>query len=324
MDAEYFPLLFGVDECVALGEVARFVGPRRNAAELSDCPGLGEEVEALIAGWGMPVLDEALLRCFPRLRIVFYAAGTIRNIVTAASWRRGIRFTTAALANARPVAEFTQAAIVFALKRVWERARSLREDNRYQRHYPPIPGCYGTTVGLLALGKIGRLVAQRLRELDVRVIAYDPFVDRAEAEKLGVRLCPIEELFATSDVVSCHLPLYAGTEGLIDGALLRRMKPDATFINTARGAVVNELELIAVLQQRPDLQAVLDTIVEEPPPPGHALLTLPNAFVTPHIAGSMCFECRRMGIMMVDEFRRYQAGEPLRGEIREAELAYIA
>jgi len=124
--------------------------------------------------------------------------------------------------------------------------------------------------------------------------------------------------------VYCHLPLYAGTEALIDGALLRRMKRDATFINTARGAVVNEPELIEVLQERPDLQAVLDTIVEEPPLPGHALLALPNAFVTPHIAGSMCFECRRMGLMMVDELRRYHAGEPLLGEVREDNAPYLS
>ncbi len=324
MDEEFFPLLFGPGECAALGQLARFVGPCVGAKALARGHARAEEVEAILAGWGMPVLDEDLLRGFPRLRVVFYAAGTIRSIVTEASWRRGIRFTTAALANAKPVAEFTQAAIVFALKRVWERARVLREHGRYLRHEPSLPGGYGTTVGLLALGKIGGLVAQRLREMDVRVLAFDPHVPRAEAERLGVRLCPLEELFATADVVSCHLPLHAGTHGLVDGALLRRMKRGATFINTARGAVVKEAELIAVLVERPDLQAVLDTIVEEPPRPDHPLLALPNAFVTPHLAGSMNQECRRMGIMMVEELRRYGAGEPLRGEVREAELAFIA
>jgi phosphoglycerate dehydrogenase-like enzyme len=135
-----------------------------------------------------------------------------------------------------------------------------------------------------------------------------------------VKLCAIEEVFATSDIVSCHLPLYEATTQLIDGALLRRMKPDSTFINTARGAVVNEPDLVAVLQERPDLYAVLDTIVEEPPAEANPLLQLPNVIVTPHLAGSMCLECRRMGRMMVDEFRRYVAGEPLLGEIREQDL----
>jgi phosphoglycerate dehydrogenase-like enzyme len=324
MDAEFHPMLFGASERLALQQLADFSGPPLTAAEVARPGAHFEEVEAIIAGWGMPVLDEAVLRRFPRLRVVFYAAGTIRNIVTDASWRRGIRFTTAALANAKPVAEFTQAAIVFSLKRVWERARSLREKNLYQRHQPEIPGCYGTTVGLLALGKIGRLVAQRLREMDVHVIGYDPYVLRTDAERLGVRLCELEEVFAIADVVSCHLPLHAGTAQLLDAPLFRRMKPNATFINTARGAVVNEPDLVAVLTERTDLYAVLDTIAEEPPRPDSALLKLPNTLVTPHIAGSMCDECRRMGIMMVDELRRYVAGEPLLGEVREADLEILA
>lgn len=324
MEEEYFALLYGSPEREAMARLATFPHPRVSAADLLANGTHFDDVEAIFASWGMPVLDEPMLRRFPRLRMVFYAAGTIKCVVTDASWRRGIRMTTAALANAKPVAEFTIAAIVFSLKRVWERVQSLREKNRYQRHQPAIPGCYGTTVGLLALGKIGRRVAERLREMDVRVIAYDPFVSPDEAGRLGVQLCPIEDVFATADVVSCHLPLHAGTSQLINGALLRRMKPDSTFINTARGAVVNEPDLVAVLTERPDLYAVLDTIAQEPPPSDSPLLRLSNAIVTPHLAGSMCLECRRMGVMMVDELRRYMAGDPLLGEVREEELEILA
>lgn len=324
MDHEYWPMLFGPEELARLAEFADLRGPCLNAEELARPGARGEEVEALLAGWGMPPLDAGLLERLPRLRIVFYAAGTIRGIVTDASWRRGIRLTTAALANARPVAEFTHAAIVLSLKRVWPRAHALRAQHLYQRHQPDIPGCYGTTVGLLGLGKIGRLVAQRLRDLEVRVVAHDPYVAAAEAARLGVRLTTQEEVFASADVVSCHLPLHAGTERSLGAGLFRRMKPHATFINTARGGVVNEPELVAVLTERPDLFAVLDTIAEEPPQPDNPLLVLPNTLVTPHIAGSMCHECRRMGLMMIEEFRRYVAGEPLLGEVREADLETMA
>jgi phosphoglycerate dehydrogenase-like enzyme len=324
MEEEYFALLYGPNERETLARLATFAHRRVSATDLEGHGAPFDDVEAIFAGWGMPVLDAAMLRRFPRLRMVFYAAGTIKSVVTDASWRRGIRVTTAALANAKPVAEFTIAAIVFSLKRVWERVQSLRDKNRYQRHQPAIPGCYGTTVGLLALGKIGRQVAARLREMDVRVIAYDPYVSADDAGRLGVTLCAIEDVFASADVVSCHLPLHAGTSQLIDGALLRRMKPDSTFINTARGAVVNEPDLVAVLSERPDLYAVLDTIAQEPPPSDSPLLRLPNAIVTPHLAGSMCLECRRMGIMMIDELRRYLANEPLLGEVREEELDLLA
>lgn len=324
MEEQYFPLFYGPDEEGALRQLGHFRHPRVDGTHILSGRIDLSAVEAIFGSWGMPVLDASVLRRMPRLRVVFYAAGTIRAFVTTESWRRGIRVTTAALANAKPVAEFTIAAIVFSLKRVWERVHSLREKNLYRRHNPAIPGCYETTVGLLALGKIGRRVARQLREMDVRVIAYDPYVSRADAAALGVQLCSIEEVFATSDVVSCHLPLYAATAQLINGALLRRMKPDSTFINTARGAVVNESDLIAVLQERPDLYAVLDTIVEEPPPAASPLLRLPNAIITPHLAGSMGFECRRMGRMMVDELRRYRAGEPLLGEVREEDLGILA
>lgn len=317
-------MLYGPDERAGIERFARFSHARFDPSVLLANGQHFDEIEIVFTSWGMPPLDAALLRRFPALRAIFYAAGTIKSVVTAASWHRGIRVTTASLANAKPVAEFTIAAIIFSLKRVWERVRSLRERNLYQQHQPPIPGCFGTTVGLIALGKVGRQVAERLRDLDVRVIAYDPYVSRDEAVKRGVELCSLEKVFATADVVSCHLPLHTGTAHLIDRRLLRSMKPDATFINTARGAVVNERDLVSILTERPDLYAVLDTIVDEPPSADCPLLLLPNAIVTPHIAGSMCHECRRMGIMMVDELRRYVANEPLLGEVREEDLEIFA
>ena len=102
------------------------------------------------------------------------------------------------------------------------------------------------------------------------------------------------------------------------------MKPNATFINTARGAVVREAEMIETLRHRPDLQAVLDVCDPEPPAPDSPLLTLPNVVLTPHIAGSMGTECRRLGRCMVDEVRRYLAGEPLHWQITEADAARLA
>ncbi len=102
---------------------------------------------------------------------------------------------------------------------------------------------------------------------------------------------------------------------MVTGAHLSSMKPGATFLNTARGAIVREEEMIDVARTRPDLQFILDVTHPEPPTPGSPLFTLPNVIVTPHIAGSMDNECRRMGRAMVDELRRYLAGEPLRWEV---------
>jgi phosphoglycerate dehydrogenase-like enzyme len=102
------------------------------------------------------------------------------------------------------------------------------------------------------------------------------------------------------------------------------MKPYATFINTARGAVVREPEMIEVLRARPDLVAVLDVTYPEPPAPDSPLYDLPNVIYTPHIAGSMDHECYRMGQMMVDELRRYVNGQPLRHALSREQIARMA
>jgi phosphoglycerate dehydrogenase-like enzyme len=170
----------------------------------------------------------------------------------------------------------------------------------------------------VSLSTIGRLTRQRLEPIDVHVMAYDPTVDDREALTLNVEMATLEDLFASSDVISLHAPRLPETLGMITGRLLASMKHGATFINTARGSIVREDEMIEVLRARPDLTAVLDVTDPEPPLPTCALFDLPNAIVTPHIAGSLDGECARMGRWMVDEVKRYIAGKPLLGRINPA------
>jgi len=141
---------------------------------------------------------------------------------------------------------------------------------------------------------------------------FDPFVSEAQAAELGAEKVSLEELFQRSDVVSIHTPSLPETRGMVTGTHIASMKPGATFINTSRGEVVCEDEMIAVLQQRDDLQAVLDVTTVEPPEPDSLLYTLPNVVLTPHIAGSVGSECRRMAQYMVDELERFVAGQPLK------------
>lgn len=323
MDEVHFPLLFDAEELARLGRLVDLAGPPLDARRLAASKSIGD-TELIISSWGMPEMNEALLERMPRLRAVFHAAGTVKPITTDAFWARGIRITSAATENAKPTSEFTFAQIILALKRTWEQVFRLREQREYRQRDPLLRGAYGSTVGLLSLGKIGRLVARRLQTLDVRVIGYDPTVAPADAEGLGVQLLPLAEVFASADVVSCHMPLCPQTTGILGRELFARMKPGATFINTARGGLLNEAGLASVLRQRPDLYAVLDVLTHEPPRPDCPLLDLPNVVMTPHIAGSLGPECRRLGIMMVDEVERYLAGRPLLGEVRQEELELIA
>lgn len=287
--------------------------------QLRDYPRLGE-VEILLAGWGTPALVADLLDRMPNLRGVFYGAGSIKRMVTEDFWARGIPVTSAYQANAVPVAEYAHAAIMLSLKRFWYYAGTARRE----RTWPAIvavPGAFRSVVGLVSLGAIGRLVVEKLKNSDLQVVAYDPFVNADTARTLGVRTVALDELFRVSDVVSLHTPWLPETEGMITGALVRSMKPNATILNTSRGAIVREPEMIEVLRERPDLTAVLDITYPEPPVEGSPLFELPNVVLTPHIAGSMGPECKRMGAYMVEEMDRFLAGKPMKWQItREQSL----
>lgn len=323
LEPNAFETIYGSEGLAAIGRRVRLLGPPFSRAALPAHSAELAETEVLFSGWGAPQLDAAFLAAAPKLRAVFYGAGSIRAMVTDAFWERGIAVTSAYAMNAIPVAEFTLGAIFLSLKHVWHYALQTKQLGRFPER-TAIPGAYGTTVGLISLGTIGRLVREKLRPFDVQVIAYDPYLTPAAAEEFDVEAVGLDELFARADVVSLHTPWLRETEGLVTGRHFERMRPGATFINTARGAVVREDEMIAVLRRRPEIYAVLDVTYPEPPAPGSPLYTLPNVVLTPHIAGSVNGECRRMGQCMIEELDRWLAGEPLRYGIDRARAAVLA
>jgi phosphoglycerate dehydrogenase-like enzyme len=281
------------------------------------------EIDLIFSGWGMVPMDEIFLQRFPNLKAVFYGAGSVKAFTTEPFWERKILLTSAYATNAIPVAEFTLAQILYSLKKGWQQALWIRQHRRYPDPMP-VPGAYQSTVGLLSLGMTGRLVAEHLRRFDLNVIAYDPFVSAEAATRLHVRMASLDEVFAQADVVSCHAPLLPETERMIRGRHFEMMKPGATFLNTARGRVVDEGEMIEILQKRPDLWALLDVTFPEPPVENSPLYNLENVIMTPHLAGSMGSECRRMGRTMVEELDRFLAGEPLLFGIDRQKAATLA
>jgi len=323
LNADAFPIIYGEPERRDIERLVAIDVPPQTIASVQADPAVLAGIDVIFSGWGMATMDEAFLAAAPRLKVLFYGSGSIRGLVTDASWERGILVTSAYAANAVPVAEYTLSQILFSLKHGWRFALTIKRDGAYPPK-TPVPGAYGSTVGLISLGMIGRMVVERLKTFDLQIIAYDPFVDAAEGRRLGIEMVPLMEVFERADVVSLHTPWLKETEGMITGAHFAAMKPGATFINTARGAIVREPEMIGVLQQRPDLFAVLDVTYPEPPEPGSPLYTLPNIILTPHIAGSMDNECRRMGRYMVDELQRYLAGEPMHWAISRERAALLA
>ncbi|MGI5352103.1 hydroxyacid dehydrogenase [Streptomyces sp. CA-250714] len=267
-------------------------------------------VELLITGWGCPPLDAEVLAHAPKLRAVAHTAGSVRGHLTPACWARGIEVSTAAAANAAPVAEYTLAMILLANKQVLPAARAYRaQRDRADWLFPdPALGNYRRTVGILSASLVGRRVIELLRPHDLRVLLYDPYVGEAEAAALGAAKAEPAELFAASDVVSVHTPLLPATRGLVSGELLGLLRDGATLINTARGAVVDQEALTRELLSG-RIRAVLDVTEPEVLPPDHPLWECDNTLLTPHLAGSQGNELDRLAESALQEVRRWAAGE---------------
>lgn len=283
------------------------------------------ETEVIFSSWGMPTLDGATLEAMPQLQAVFYGAGSVKGFVTPESWARGIRIFSAAAGNAVPVAEFTVGMILLSLKRVHQLRLTRPEDwPLTDALKDAIVGNYRTRIGLVSYGTIARLVRDKLRPFDHEICVCDPFLSEAEAAVNGINLLSLEDLFRECEVVSLHAPLLPETTGIIRGEHFQSMPPGAVFINTARGAIVRQREMLAALKARPDLHAVLDVVDPEPPESGEPLFALPNVEIYPHIAGSMGRERARMGAMAFEAFKAFRAGEPSPLEVRESDLALMA
>ncbi|WP_217180924.1 hydroxyacid dehydrogenase [Streptomyces sp. AC495_CC817] len=315
--------VYPADVLAAIDRTADVVLPPLTAEQLAADPEALRGVDVLLTGWGAPVVDAALLERAPRLRAVLHAAGSVRQIMTDAAWRRGIRVVSAASANAEPVAAMTAAQIVLATRGV-HAARRVYLVERDRAAARVASGTRSSVVGLVALGEIGRRVAERLRGTGVRVIAADPFASAETAAALGVELVSLEELFDRAEVVSLHAPLLPSTTGMIGAELLERMPQGATLINTARGGLIDEDALVSVLRRRGDLTALLDVTATEPPAADSPLWELTNVELTPHVAGSMGADRGAMGALVAEELRRLSEGLPLEHEVTEDALALMA
>jgi phosphoglycerate dehydrogenase-like enzyme len=284
-----------------------------------------QDVEVLVTGWGCPPLDAAALGAAPRLRAVVHTAGSVRGHVTEACWDRGIEVSSAAAANALPVAEYTVATILLTGKRVLERARDFRLTRRADDWLatPRDVGNFGRTVGVLSASMIGRRVVELLRPYDLRVLLHDPHVTDDEAEALGVEAVGLADLFARSDVVSVHTPLLPSTHGLVSRELIAAMRPDAVLINTARGAVVDQ-DALAEAAAAGRIRAVLDVTDPEVLPPGHPLWDNDNVLITPHLAGSQGNEWGRLVDLAIAEVGRWAAGIGFAHPVLRESLGHIA
>lgn len=276
-----------------------------------------KDVEYIFSTWGMPEFTEDEIKTYlPSLKAVFYGAGTVKYFAKP-FLECGVKVFSAWAANAVPVAEYTVAQIILANKGFYMGA-NIAKSGAYEKaldYCRAHKGNYGVKVGIIGAGMIGKLVIEMLKSYKLDVLVFDPFLPDSKALELGAEKCSLERLFEECTVVSNHLADNDKTKGILNKALFEKLPPYATFINTGRGAQVVESDLISVLSARPDITALLDVTYPEPPEKDSALYTLENCILTPHIAGSLANETRRMGEYIKEEYERFIKNEPCKYEV---------
>ncbi|MGN0866500.1 MAG: NAD(P)-dependent oxidoreductase [Oligosphaeraceae bacterium] len=271
-----------------------------------------EEVEVIFSTWGMPRLTSEQWGELPKLKAVFYAAGAV-SAFARPLLERGVLLSSAWRANAIPVAEFALAQIILSLKHYFQDSAAFRSPRGFHQ-VPPGPGAYGETVGILGDGAVATHL-EKLLEKTLAVQLRQVPTWQAQDPQYLLRV------FQTSYVVTNHLPDLPELEHLLGEELFLAMRPGATFINTGRGAQVDEAGLARALEKRPDLTALLDVTWPEPPREDSPLYRLPNVRLSSHLAGSVGQETQRLGETAYQEYQRFCQGLPLEHGVSLGEVA---
>ena len=246
------------------------------------------EAEALITEHDQ--VTEQVINGNAHLQFIGVCRGTPSNVAVHTASRYGIPVFYTPARNAQAVAELFIANLITFLRSTVEAMQWLKDrqwDQGAHTSYLAFKGneLAGRRIGMVGFGAIGQLIARLVEQYPCEISYYDPFVDPALFP--NYRQQSIEELFASNDIISIHLPVTADTKGMINADLLNRMHADAIFVNTARAVVVNREDLYELLQQKRIRGAILDVFDNEPPDQlDYQIIDLPNVMATPHIAGA--------------------------------------
>lgn len=274
-----------------------------------------KDISYIFSTWYMPEFSEDEVRFFfPALKAIFYAAGTVRYFAEP-FLKAGVKVFAANEANAIPVAEFVASQIVLANKGYFQAQKIYKYPfwrisfNKAREYALQKNGNYNAKIGIIGCGAIGSRVVKLLKQYDMDVVVYDPFLSNERIVELGVTISNLKEIFSISDVISLHLPNIPETKGIINWELLSLMKDTATIINTGRGEQIIERDLAKIMRRKPNACALLDVTTFEPIFPWSRLLRLRNVFISPHIAGSLSCEYNRLVEDVLSAFYRVNDGD---------------
>jgi D-3-phosphoglycerate dehydrogenase len=219
------------------------------------------------------------------LRVIGRAGVGVDNVDVAAATKRGIVVMNTPAGNNITTAEHA-ISMMMALARSIPQATASMKGGKWEKSSFTGSEVFNKTLGILGIGNIGSLVAERALGLKMRVIAYDPFISQQAAQRLGVELVSVDDLYARADFISVHTPLNAETRGLVGADAFAKMKKGVRVINCARGGIVDEEALAAAINEGKVAGAAVDVFSKEPPPPENPLLKLDKVILTPHLGAA--------------------------------------
>ena len=252
-------------------------------------------------------VDAEVLAAAPNLKVIARAGVGLDNVDIKAATAAGVMVVNAPTSNIISAAELTCGHIL-SLARHIPAAHAALAEGKWKRSAYTGTELYEKTIGIIGLGRIGALIAERMKAFGTKVVAYDPYVTSARAQQLGVQLLTLEELIETSDFITIHMPKTPETTGMIGKAQLAAMKTTAYVINVARGGLIDEEALFEALTNNVIAGAGLDVFVSEPPT-GSPLLGLPNVITTPHLGASTDEAQEKAGISVAKSVRLALGGE---------------
>lgn len=260
-------------------------------------------MDGALTSWNSGDLTPAILETAPNLKIWAYGAGTVKGKICDEAWEKDVVVTSAAPVIADDVAELTLGFITVGLRKVFPFSQMMRENVRPDKN--TAKSLFRRTVGVISASQVGQRVMRLLRPYEARILLYDPFVTPARAAEFGAELADLETIARQSDVVTIHAPKLDETHHMWNEKHFRLMQDDCVFVNTSRGANIDEAALIRELEKG-RFFAFLDVTDPEPPKADSLLRRLHNVVLTPHCAGMQSY---RIGARKVEELRRYFAGE---------------
>src|SRR2546423_1942081 len=273
---------------------------------ISDCDGLIVRSETKVTA---ELMDAAR-----SLRVVGRAGVGVDNIDVASATARGVVVMNAPDGNTITTAEHTIALLVALARRVPQGNASLKSGNWERKKFIGVE-LQGKVLGIIGLGRIGRVVASRARAFGMNIIAYDPFVAPEQARDLELEIVAVYEVFARADFITVHTPLTAETRGLIGAEAFGKMKRGVRIINCARGGLVDERALYEAIKSERVAGAALDVFEQEPPPADHPLLSLDEVIATPHLGASTKEAQEGVAVTVAEQMRDYLLTGALRGAV---------